>query len=335
MFYSRPPIEPLSWDLVALPTPDGSRNHAATTCDGRPVDFRFSSGWLTVQRGEPGSSPDDDMEEILSLQISPFGITDIFPEQLCDILGLTVQGERITAPLLASARGFDWSGQTTYWCSTHAMLTRDDAELLAEKICCAIPDTIMLQPVWLWQPPRVKCRQIRFLMASDKIVTFAIGWDAAMLRRLLEADAVPLQEFETVRNPRVDLWRDDHGQDLTGSKRLREKYAVAADLDYEVTQHRHYRLWVEYQTADTRAQEIMRTLAQVFDSHFGRGLELVDLETGAVIAEDWDDEEDTKSYSLPFKEWCAERKRRYFSVDTYQLPGSPEKRFVGSRPIMR
>ena len=55
MFYSRPKIEPLGWDLVDLPTPNGSKNFDALTSDGRPLDFRFSSGWLTVEQGEAGA----------------------------------------------------------------------------------------------------------------------------------------------------------------------------------------------------------------------------------------------------------------------------------------
>src|SRR5262252_6155752 len=95
MFYSRPKIEPLHWDLVDLPTPNGSRNFDGLTSDRRPVDFRFSGGWLTVERGAPGASPDDPMEEALSIQIAPFGVLDIEPEQICDMLGLTINGRKI------------------------------------------------------------------------------------------------------------------------------------------------------------------------------------------------------------------------------------------------
>jgi hypothetical protein len=336
VFYSRPRIDRLGWDLVALPTPDGSRNFAATTTDDHPVDFRFSSGWLTVERGEAGASAADDMQEILSQPIAPFGIVDIWPEQLCDILGLTVNGSSVSLPNVTPGdRGFDWSGHTTYWCSEHAMMLRDDAELLAAKICDALPDAVMLQPVWLWQPPRVRCRQIRFLMASDEIVRFAVGCDKARLERILTAHDVPLEEFETVVQPHVHLWRVDHGEDLTGSSLLKRTIAGTLELDYDIIHHRRYRIWVEYETDDTRAGEIMQTLLRVFDSHFCRGLEVVDLQTGEMLDEDWTDEEDTRSYSVPFKQWCLERPGRYLFVGAHRPAGSERERFAGYRPIVR
>jgi len=333
MFYSRPAIEPLGWDLLALPTPDGSRNFAARTSDDRPVDFRFSSGWLTVERGDVGASPDDDMDEVLSMPISPFGIMDISAEQICDILGLTVNRRPAIVPDWRADRGFDWSGRTTYWCSTHSMMLRDDAELLAAKICAAFDDAVMLQNVWLWQPPRVRCRQIKFMLDSDDYARFAIGCDRERVAQILSADEVPLEEFERVLFPKIYLMRTDHGEDLSGSRMIRERSAAAPEFDYHTIQHRHYRIWVEYATDDARAQAMMATLLQVFDSHFCRGLEIVDLETGEILGEDWTDEEDTRSYSVPFKEWCAENARRYLSVGMHREADGSRERFVGFRPV--
>jgi hypothetical protein len=289
---------------------------------------------LTVERGEAGASPDDRMEEVLSVQISPFGIIDIFPEQLCNILGLTVSGHTVSLSRGIPADRFDWSGRTTYWCSTHSMMLRDDAELLAAKICRAFPDVVILQPMWLWQPPRVRCRQVRFLMPFDEIATFAIGPDAARLERMLVADAVPVDEFESIRYPRIDLWCVER-DDLAGSRLIKEKGAEALELDYHVIHHCRYRIWIEYKTEDARAHAIVQRLLQVFESHFCRGLEIVDLQTGDVIEEDRIDEEDTKSYSMPFRDWCLERGGRYLSVGVRREEGSEQQRFVGYRPITR
>jgi hypothetical protein len=336
MFYSRPRIGPLGWDLLELPTPDGSRNFAATTSDGCPIDFRFSSGWLTVERGEAGASPDEDMQEVLSTQIAPFGIVDIFPEQLCDMLGLTVRGAPVSlTDFVPGMRGFDWSGRTTYWVSTHSMLLTDDAELLAAKICRELPDVVMLQPVFLWGPPRVRSRQIRFTMASDEVVRFAVGCDRTQLERILTADEVPLEEFEMVLDPRIELWRADHGQDLSGNSHIKGRGAAALQRDYDVIQHRRYHIRVEYQTADTRGQAIMQSLLRVFDVHFARGLEVVDLQTGEILDQDMTDEDDTRSYSVPFKAWCTERPGRYLSVGVHRPLGSDRERFVGYRPVTR
>lgn len=331
MFYSRPAIEPLGWDLVALPTPSGSRNFVASTSDGHPLDFRFSSGWLIVERGDAGASADDQMKEVLSMPIAPFGITDISAEQICDILGLTVEGDRPEASAVPAMRGFDWSGRTTYWCSTHAMMSRDDAELLAAKICDAFEGVVLLQPVWLWQPPRVRCRRVTFLLPSDEYVYFAIGCDSDRVARLASGDEIPLVEFDSALIPKIYLMRTDHGEDLTGTRFIRERSATALALDYEVIHHRRYRIWVEYPTDDVGAQAMMARLLQLFDSHFCRGLELVDLETGETIGEECEDEEDTRSYSVPFSNWCRERPGRYLHVGMRREEG--RVRFIGFRPI--
>jgi hypothetical protein len=135
MFYSRPKIEPFGWDLTDLPAPNGSRHFDAFTSDKRPVDFRFGGGWFSVEIG-PANAPLDgpDMQEVLSIRISPFGTMDIEPEQICDILGLTVKGQKIdSAGVATGARGYDWSGRTTYWESTHLMLPQDDARCLSRN----------------------------------------------------------------------------------------------------------------------------------------------------------------------------------------------------------
>src|ERR1035438_1801137 len=57
MFYSRPKVEPFGWDLIDLPTPNGSRHFDALTSDRRPVDFRFGGGWLSVEIGPVDAPP--------------------------------------------------------------------------------------------------------------------------------------------------------------------------------------------------------------------------------------------------------------------------------------
>jgi hypothetical protein len=229
-------------------------------------------------------------------------------------------------------RGFDWSGRTTYWCSEHSMMPNDDAERLTAEICRALPGVVMLQPVWLWQPPRVRCRQIRFLIASDEIVRFAVGCEKTALDRILTADDVPLEEFERVLDPQVMLWRIDHGQDLTGHTEVKLQ-AVGRELAYDVIQHRRYRIWVEYRTRDAQANAVMQALLRVFETYFFRGVEIVDLETGEIVCRDWADEGDTKSYSSPFKDWCSERPGRYLHVGTHRPAGGGHLQFVGYRPI--
>ena len=79
----------------------------------------------------------------------------------------------------------------------------------------------------------------------------------------------------------------------------------------------------------------MQDLLKVFESHFSRGLEIVNLQTGDVIEEDWSDEEDTKRCSMPFRDWCLERRGRYLFVGVRRPPGSEREQFIGYRPITR
>jgi hypothetical protein len=338
MFYSRPKIEPLGWDLVALPTPDGSRNFAGLTSDMRPVDFRFSGGWLTVERGAVNASPDSDLEEVLSVPISPFGVMDIYPVQLCDILGLTVNGQKIDVDgLNPLARRFDWSGRTTYWESQHLMEYRRDPERFIRELTRVFPDSVLIQPSWE-DGATVRCRQIKFLMASDEMVMIGIGCDRARVERLLTDEVVSTPEFASVFAYRIEFSRRDYSwDDVTGKKYIEARGAGKLDLDYSVLVHRRYLIRTEYSTEDPKGQSVMKKLSSLMDRYFSRGFQIVNLQTGAVIREDLTDEYDTRSYSNTLRDCCLSRPKQYLTVD---VDGKPDSRvanedvvFIGMRPL--
>ncbi len=333
MFFSRPQIAPLGWDLVGLPTPDGSKNFAGLTSDRRPVDFRFSGGWLTVERGPVNAPPDcDEMEEVLSLSISPFGTMDILPEQICDILGLTVNGQRIdSAGMRVSVRGYDWSGRTTYWESTHMMQARDDAADFIRKLAEALPGSILVQPAWR-SHGRVRCRRIKFLMDSDEVAILGVRFDPARVQAMLDAEEVSWDELDEVFHYAIQLSSRDHlSDDVTGARYIRSRGADALSLAYDVAHHRRYRLHIEFPTADADAQAITRTFLSVLDDHFCRGLRIVNLETGEVLDEQLPDEEDDKSYSRTLRDVCLEKPQRYLFVGVRDAEGRPPI-FYGARP---
>jgi hypothetical protein len=335
MFYSRPNIAPLGWDLVALPTPNGSRNFDAITSDGRPIDVRFSSGWLTVERGQPGAGPDSEMEEVLSLQISPFGVIDISPAQICDILGLTVNGAKIdVAELWAMELGSDWTGRTTYWFSSHLMLWGEDAETFTQKISRAFPGSVLVQARW-GSGLEVRCRQIKFFMNTDEIVTFGVTYDNDRLQKMLAAERVPNDEFEAVLKHRITFISQYYpSQDLTGRTFIVGKGADKLDLDYVVTASRRYDIRMEYLTDDTQAQSIMNKLLAVINDYFCRGFQIVNLQNRAILGVDLDDEEDTRSYSKNFRDWCLEAPNRYLFVSTLSRTIAAEPfTFIGYRPL--
>lgn len=338
MFYSRPAIEPLGWDLTDWPAPDGSKNFDAFTSDQRPVGIRFSGGWLTVERG-PRNAPlgCPDMEEILCLRIAPFGTMDIEPEQICDILGVTVNGHKIdSAGVRTGARGFDWSGRTTYWESTHLMQPEDDAREFVQRLCDAFPDSTLVQPEW-GAGGKSRCRQIKFLMASDTVAALGIGPDGALMQRMLDGQKISIEEFESTFAYRIDFIRDDWpSDDPTGARYIREHGAGEHHLKYDVIHHRRYRIRAAYPTADPAAQSRTKTLVAAIDASFCRGLQVINLQTGAVITENLEDEADKRSYSVALREEWLTKPDRYLFVgrsvagDDY---GWESGIFWGARPV--
>jgi hypothetical protein len=316
MFYSRPKVEPFGWDLVDYPTQNGSKHFDATTSDGRPVDFRFGGGWLSVEIGPPGSSPDGPgMKEVLSLPISPFGTMDIQPEQICDILGLTVNGNKIdSAGIATGARGFDWSGNSTYWESTHMMLPSDDPRIFVQKLRDAFPEGFLVQPEW-GSHGQLRCRQVRFLMASDKIVALGIGPDQAMIEKTLSGEKISTEEFEATFAFCILFVHDEPILgDVTGGKYIHQNGAADLGLKYFTIDHRRYRISVQYPTRNQMARVRMKILMTLIDSYFCRGLRAVNLQTGAVIAENLIDDQDKRSYSIALRDRWLEDPSRYLFV---------------------
>ncbi|HEY1758261.1 MAG TPA: hypothetical protein VGG72_23015 [Bryobacteraceae bacterium] len=311
MFYSRPQVEPLGWDLMDLPIHNGSKHFDAITSHNRPVDFRFGGGWLSVEIGPVNAPPDGpDMQEVLSIRISPFGTMDIHPEQICDILGLTVNGRKIdSAGMAQGARGFDWSGRTTYWESTHLMQPSDDARMFVQKLREAFPGSMLVQPEW-GSHGQLRCRKVKFLMRPDRMVALGLDPDNRMLQRMLSGENISTEEFETTFGFRIDFVHDEPILgDVTGSKYVHDcmRNSGGPELRYSTIQHRRYRISVQYPTEDAVAQSRMRTLLSLIDGSFRRGLRVVNLQTGAVLTENLGDDQDNRSYSIALREeWLTE-----------------------------
>jgi hypothetical protein len=335
MFYSRPNVDPLRWDLIELPVTNGSKHFDAFTSDNRPVDFRFSGGWLSVEIGPAGTPLESpEMKEVLAIPIAPFGTMDIEPEQICDILGLTVNGQRIdSAGMRTGARGFDWSGVTTYWESTHLMQPSDDARVFMQKLCDAFRGSILVQAEW-GSHGQVRCRQVKFLMASDDNVSLCIG-PKGPARALLAGVKIAWEDFDSAFAYRVDFSRDDRpGDDVTGSRYIYHG-ATELGIQYSTIQHGRYCLRTQFPTEDAEAQARTKTLLSVIEASFCRGLQVVNLQTGAVMTANLRDDADKRSYSLALRDEWLEKKERYLFVgmtvrgDEFDGEGGV---FYGARP---
>tara|TARA_R110002072_G_scaffold169422_1_gene323042 strand:+ start:730 stop:1875 length:1146 start_codon:yes stop_codon:yes gene_type:complete len=328
MFYSRPDIPSLNWDLKELPVEFGSRNHHATTTDGHFIDIRFSSGWLTVSVTKHGAN---EPEEIIKKPIAPFGTTDIFSEQICDILGLTVNGEKIDHPYKkleqakkGSARYIDLSGKTTYWVSNHRTLLRNDADEFLDTVQKAFPSVALIQTQWDSAYKSCKNRQVAFLMDDDTYTTIGIGNDKFDILNTKITSEFPFF-FNFNKSSRFTT-------DLTGKNHLDDKYDLSGEkLSFEVQNHNEYKIYTEFQTEDKTAQKYMKTLSDLIDECFTSDLQAYDLKDHKTIVEDSPFQ--TPSISLKLKEWCIEKPNRYISVYALKLTKDSEPIFLGHKPI--
>jgi hypothetical protein len=167
-------------------------------------------------------------------------------------------------------------------------------------------------------------------MRTDEMVSIGIDCEKARLEQMLSAETVSDDEFNSVLTHRIDVIRSDHDADLTGIKFIRARGADELDLKYDVQAQRSYRIETDFRTDDARAQEIMKKLLAIINEFFCRGIQVVNLQTGAVLGEDLTDEEDNRSYSRSLRDWCMERPERYLSVGILQ---DKERVFVGHRPL--
>ena len=132
---------------MALPVSYGASNHHAITDQGDFLDMRFESGWLTVWIAKQGK----ESEIIIDQAIAPHDIENIMPEQLCYILGLTLDGHEVSHPsdVIDNYRDeqgyFDLSGTTTTWCMDIISEPTWDIGAFADKLIEAFPDSVIFQ----------------------------------------------------------------------------------------------------------------------------------------------------------------------------------------------
>jgi hypothetical protein len=165
------------------------------------------------------------------------------------------------------------------------------------------------------------------------LVTIGVGYDKSQLGKMLAADEVRIPEWESLFEFSIELSRADSPfEDITHRSYINGRGAAKLELDYWVVKHRKFQIRTEYRTDDAQAQDRMRILLSIIDGYFQRGLEVVDLQSGKVLREDITDEDDTKSYSRKFRDWCFAMPKRYLYV-WYEECADGSAGFVGVRPL--
>lgn len=339
MLYSRPQISPLGWILQQTPTPNGSKNYDAMTVDGRPVDFRFSSGWLTVKIGPQGSKNTDYalMETIIEQPIAPFGTMHISPDQLADILGLTFQ-EKVPAPDKGNLRSFDWSGETT---ALQQFLYASEAGLLSmlEQIESSFANIFILQTdisytetvkekkggflkknkttskTWTsiskQIPPKEIASTIKPKVMSNFCRICIDPVDGKNLQDLLK-ETPPSSDY-----PESNLNVDDFFKFTFGlgfRKRIAEQSPFKKSFSsvefpdlFELT------ISKQYSSHDTVTDAYIRKLLSLIDTLYFNSVDFIDLETNNHRAPKNRWEKNYHYFSNDLKVWCEEKPNRYLN----------------------
>lgn len=358
MLYSRPDIKPLNLDLEALPFKEHMRSFHVRTTDGVPLYIRFSSGWLSVYRGEtnlPNATMGDPL--IAQHKIAPFGVTGITPEQICDVLGLTVQGKKIEGPdekqsnkikqnMSGSGDFFDWSGRTAVWKSSHLMVLHNDADEFIELVKTTFPGCVMYQTKSTGDWKTVRYRRVPFLLQSDDYVGFGIGGQKEAIESFFEEVSVDRLAFKDVFPFSFDFGRSTlcTGGKSRFSKEMIERHnASKLGIPYMIINVQEYSIRAEFQTSSDFAQECMRKLVGALDKYFHRALSAFDMQTGELIKSEVKDYY-WSGYSAALKNWCLEKPNRYIWVGyenperVYTSDGQPQYAkngvpvFYGIRP---
>jgi hypothetical protein len=115
MRFSRPELPKLNLDLAHF---NGGGRYPTlfegVTREGRSIHARYRSGWLRI-------AFDDSDEALLQAKIGDANDGDMLLEQVCDLAGITIQGEMPVLTPEALERAIheapvkDWSGRTIYW----------------------------------------------------------------------------------------------------------------------------------------------------------------------------------------------------------------------------
>jgi hypothetical protein len=347
MFYTRPDIEPLGWDLSEL-RPNGVFHFVGTTSDNCPVHIKYRNSWLQVWRGTVGASNAENI--VLEKPIGPPFHRDLLVEQICDLLGITINGKK---PVLTEEQRLeaaerkpilDWSGRTTYWESWHYLFD-EDLELLLEEIKETFPDSILVQGAFTRVGRRY--RKINFFIRSDDYIRIGIGGDAKNIENMLGKPNVSIRESAEVFKYCIDFDCIDSppGRSDMGKALIEGYNKNNLKLDYRVICPRHFRLKTHYLTHDKTGQKFMEELLRIIKKHFFQNYQIVNLQTKSVLKICEESETNYRnSYSNRLKQWCLEKPNHYLSVGieaphmraagyAKMLGDGEETVFYGLRPL--
>lgn len=284
MYFSRPKIAPLNLDLTGL-TPDGSHSFIGKTSDGRAIEIKYRSSWIQVwiaadKTGKPNYSAPN-----LAASIGPPHHGFILPEQVCDLLGLTLEGQK---PVLKQEQldklneyepVLDWTGATTYWESWH-YLHEADLHSLIKDIMRIHSDSHLFRMEYKDQ--KRQYRRVSQSLDTDKNLVIGVSpkcnsLKSYILEKLkwlpLASRDTPLNRFETLFNHTIhisclDPWHKKQSE-MYGRDALNQFYeADKFNLDYETPYPMLFCVRTHYKTEAPEGIQFMQTLHNILQQHF-------------------------------------------------------------------
>jgi len=337
MFYSRPDIKPLGIDLLDLPQPSGSHHLIGKTQDGKELDIRYRSGYLQVHIDEYDEHSDDNLKRkcLIKRQVFPWYYQgEPNPVQFCDILGITINGQKIFSPkgTYAAEPEVDLSGHTTYWISKHNCMPNNDIENFIDIVSQTFPEADLFQ--YRRCGKLLKLRRVPFVTESDEFCRLGFCLDKTKIEGAYENQT--WTEFAGLFSFYVDFsfshlpfFKQKSYLDL--KKQLREKHIEARFL----VNQRMLAVKCKFETDNKDALELTNKLVVVINEYFCTGVNQIDLNTGNVMEKNVSDEYAQISFSKELRDWCLKEADNYLSVRSPyrdELDADNTIYYIGFRP---
>jgi hypothetical protein len=339
MFICRPSVPQLDLDLVEVKGGGSTPTQFwARTADGSPVYIRYRGATLRVYKGSPGDPENSqDMELLLNETIGPILHGVILLEQVCDLTGITVRGEKLALSEEAWRQAvqkewiIDFSGRRVFW-ERSIRSTFEGTSECERRLRARFPSLATVVYDY-----RSGCRLDP--IPRDRLASGVFGIDAdpaAMDAMLASTSLQPAAEDAfTLAIQWVSTWNLSHDLKQTPQERAAAGFRRTLPNDLGWTPALAPSMWGSFRavfpSASTQARELLDQAIEVMDSCYGNRVSRFDLATGEHIdtlaPEVWQ--------SNDLREWCRALPDRYLSIGRGLGPEDASKwrdRWVGYRP---
>lgn len=318
MYFTRPKIKPLNWDLEEL-VEGGTYILHGFTLDKRPIDIKYRGGWLQVWHGDPGALPGQTNYQVVEERIGPPYHGGLLVEQACDLLGMTINGKK---PILTEERRLqaaeyqpilDWSGETTYW-ESHNSMFHDDADNFIDDIEAEFSDISLLQFKLVdssVKNRKRKCRKIPFYIDSDNHIKIGIGADKSRLNRLLTTENFSLRDIDETFENIIEF--QHHPRSNSPKPNEKEFNESRSRLNFNVQYPQDFSVKTKFHTHTAQGKKFAKTFNSIMEKNFFSSFQVIDIETKEIL-KTHNDENAWNLYSMRQKKWCLEKTDRYLSV---------------------